>query len=198
MHGYIGAVLCLLMPMFSLDVQARDQLETPKSDVEIRGFNKGSATVRGYFDKALTTDISLGISAFKARGWDEVTVGPTYYINPEMSAGLGLGASFYRANNENAKSAHQTVSGFWYWKTNGWEAEILMERYSRDSNPWYHEGYVQRRVSDGISVGLFAKKDSGWGPRLNYRVNQNLNLWVAPLVRRSGEASGIVGAIISF
>ena len=198
MHGYIRAAICLLTPLFSLAIEASDQLEPARSDVEIRGFNKGSATVRGYFDKALTPGVSLGISVFKTHGWDAATIGPTYYINAEMSAGLGLGASFYRANNENAKSAHQTVSGFWSWKTNEWEAEILMERYSRDSNPWYHEGYVQRRVSDGISVGLFAKKDSGWGPRLNYRVNQNLNLWVAPLVRRSGEASGIVGAIISF
>ena len=115
-----------------------------------------------------------------------------------MFAGVGVGASLYKASNEIAKSAHQTVSAFWFWKTNGWEAEVLVERYSRDSNPWYHEGYVQTRVTDAFSIGLFAKKDSGWGPRLSYRFNQNLNVWVSPLVRRAGDASAIVGVMIGF
>ncbi len=80
MHWSIRAILCLLTPMFAPHIQAGDQTGAARSDVEIRGFNKGSATVRGYFDKPLTSGVSLGISAFKTRGWDAVTVGPTYYI----------------------------------------------------------------------------------------------------------------------
>ena len=81
-----------------------------------------------------------------------------------MSVGLGLGASFYRANNENAKSAHQTVSGFWSLKTNGWEAEILMERYSRDPTPWYQKAMCSGVYLTAFLLGCLPRKIAGGDP----------------------------------
>lgn len=115
-----------------------------------------------------------------------------------MLVGAGIGASRYKAGDENSKSSHQTVSAFWFWKTDAWEAEVLAERYSRDPKLGYREGYAQRRISSGLSVGVFAKKDSGWGPRLSYDINRNINVWVTPLVKRTGDATAILGGKVGF
>lgn len=170
----------------------------PKNEVEVRGFFRGGATVRGYFEKTITDKVSLNLLAFKARGWNEITIGPTYRITPEMSVGAGLGTSRYIANDENTKSSHDTASFFWFWKTDIWEAEILAERYSRDPKPWYQEGYAQKRISNNLAVGMFAEKYSGWGPRLSYSIDENINVWASSLVKRFGDTTAILGVMVLF
>lgn len=191
-------MLSVILSSFSLAVQASDGAEIPKNEIEVRGFSRGDPTVRAYFEKNITDNVSLNLSAFKTRGWDEITVGPTYYVTPEMSVGVGFGTSRYVANDENTKSSHMTTSAFWFWKTNTWEAEVLVERYSRDPAPWYQEGYVQKRINSSLSVGMFVKKDSGWGPRLSYAIDENTEVWVSPLVKRVGDGVAIVGVMVSF
>ena len=194
----IFVMLAAILASCPLAVQASDGTEIPKNEIEVRGFIRGDPTVRGYFEKTITDNVSLNLSAFKTRGWDEVTVGPTYYITPEMSVGAGFGTSRYIASNENTKSSHNTASAFWFWKTDTWEAEVLVERYSRDPKPWYQEGYAQKRINSNLAVGMFAAKDSGWGPRLSYSINENINVWVSPLVKRVGDTTAILGVVASF
>lgn len=192
------AICAITLSGFSLAAQASDGTETPKNEIEVRGFAKGDSTVKAYFEKAITDTVSLNLTAFKTRGWDAATVGPTFHISPAMSLGIGLGTSRYMANDERSKSSHATASLFWFWKTDAWEAEVLVERYSRDPKPWYQEGYAQKRIGNGFAAGVFAKKDTGWGPRLSYRITENINVWVAPLVKKSGNTTAILGGVVSF
>jgi len=192
------AILAVTLSIFAPAVQAGDDAEMHRNDIEVRGFSAGEPTARGYFETAITDDVALALSAFKTRGWDEVTVGPTVYLTPEMSVGAGFGASRYAAGGENGKSAHRTASAFWFWKTDAWEAEALVERYARDPAPWYAEGYVQKRIDDRLSVGLLAQKGSGWGPRFSYAIDGNIEVWASPLVKRAGNVAAIVGAMVSF
>ena len=194
----VFVMLAAILAGCPLAAQAGDETEIPKNEIEVRGFVKGDPTIRGYFETTITNKVSLNLSAFKTRGWDEVTVGPMYYITPEMSAGVGFGISRYIASNENTKSTHDTVSAFWYWKTPVLEAEILVERYSRDPKPWYQEGYAQRNINDNYAVGVFAAKDIGWGPRLSYSINKNTYVWASPLVHRAGNTTAILGAKVLF
>jgi hypothetical protein len=192
------AVLAVTLSILAQAVMADDGADSLKNEIEVRGFSKGDPTVKAYFEKSITDTVALSLTAFKTRGWDEVTLGPTYYLTPDMSVGAAFGTSRYAATDENTKSAHGTASAFWFWKTDTWEAEVLVERYRRDPAPWYREGYAQRRINDGLSVGLFAKTDSGWGPRLSYSINENLNLWFVPLVKRTGDAAAVGGMAVSF
>lgn len=194
----VVVVLAVTLSGFSLAVQAGDGEDAPKNEIEVRGFSRGDPTLRAYFEKAITDNLSLNLSAFKTSGWDEVTVGPTYYLTPEMSLGVGFGTSRYAASDENTKSAHNTASAYWFWKTDAWEAEVLVEHYRRDPAPWYREGYVQKRINGSVSIGLLAITDVGWGPRLSYDVNGKLSLWVSPLVKRTGDATAAAGMMISF
>ncbi len=170
-------------------------------EVEIRYHRGGQPTTKGYFEKPLTDNWGVYLSAFTTRGWDEVTVGPVYYVTPEMSVGIGVGSSRYMASDEEEKSSHPTTSAFWYLKSENWEAELLVERYKRDSvAPTYHEAYVQRKVADNLSVGIFVQSDLGWGPRISYTANKNLSFWASPIIRRSGESTTtvVIGVSISF
>lgn len=192
------AILTATLSISPHAAQAGDGAETHRNEIEVRGFSGGDPTARGYFEKAVADDVALALSAFKTRGWDEVTVGPTVYLTPEMSVGAGFGASRYAAGGASGKSAHRTTSAFWFWKSDAWEAEVLVERYARDPAPWYAEGYVQKQIGDRLSLGLFAQKDSGWGPRLSYAVDGNIEVWATPLAKRVGDAAVIVGVMVSF
>lgn len=177
---------------------ADDGTETHRNEIEVRGFSGGDPTARGYFEKTVTAEVSLALSAFKTRGWDELTVGPTLYLTPEMSVGAGFGVSRYAAGGESGKSAHRTMSAFWFWQTDAWEAEALVERYARDPAPWYAEGYVQKWINERLSLGLFAQKGSGWGPRLSYAIDANIAVWATPLAKSTGDSAAIVGVMVSF
>lgn len=156
-------ILAATLSAVPLAVQAGDGAVAHNNEIEVRGFSRGDPTLRAYFEKSITDKVALNLSAFKMPGWDEVTLGATYYVTPEMSLGAGFGASRYAATAENTKSAHNAASAFRYGKTDASEAELLVERYQRDPTPWYREGYVQKRINDSLSVGLLAKTDSGWG-----------------------------------
>jgi hypothetical protein len=102
---------------------------------------------------------------------------------------------------ENKKSYHSTVSAFWFLKSENWEAEVLLERYRNDkTNPTYFETYAQRKVTGDLSVGFYAQKDIGWGPRVHYNINKNLSVWASPIVNRweGSDVKAIVGISISF
>lgn len=191
-------IFAATLSCFSQAVRAGDGAEMHSNEIEVRGFSKGAPTVRAYFEKSITDTVAVNLSAFKTRGWDEVTVGPTYYLTPEMSVGVGFGTSRYAATDETTKSAHNTASAFGFWKADVWEAEVLVERYRRDPAPWYREGYVQRQINDSVSVGLFASTERGWGPRVSYAINGNLNVWVSLLVKRVGDATAVAGMMVSF
>ncbi len=184
-----------------LDIKKDEVEEVFSNEVEVRYYRNGDPSIKGYFEKSLTDDWALYLSAYKSRGWEEITAGPVYYITPEMSVGIGVGSSRYMADHEIKKSYHATVSAFWFLKSENWEAEILAERYRNDkTNPTYFEGYAQRKVTDNLSVGFYAQKDIGWGPRIHYSISKNVSIWVSPIVNRfeGSDVTAIVGISVSF
>ncbi|MDO8565698.1 MAG: hypothetical protein Q7S04_00740 [Candidatus Moranbacteria bacterium] len=162
---------------------------SPVNMLEYRSY-RGDYVARAYFEKSLTEKVAVYLSASKARGFESLTVGPAYYITPEMEIGMSIGSSRYAASNEDQKSSHGTVSSFFYWKTDRIESEVIVEKYSRDSNPWYYYAYVQTPITSGWLVGLHSEKDVGWGPRFSRAFGKNASLWIVPLV----SGGFIVGA----
>ncbi len=183
------------------EIKKVDAEEILSNEIEIKYHRNGDPSIKGYFEKSFNDDWAVYLSAFTMRGWDEVTVGPVYYITPEMSVGIGVGQSRYMAADEDTKSSHTTISAFWYLKSENWEAEILAERYRRDSvNPNFLEAYAQRKVTENFSVGFFTQNDIGWGPRFSYTINKNLSIWASPIIKNYGESTTtfIVGIKIPF
>ena len=190
-----------IIPMMlgaAVSAQPGNNGEALRNELEVRGFQREGLTAKLYLEKPVTERFALNLTAFKARGWDELIVGPTFHFSPQMSLALGAGVSRYRASGESAPSSHGTLSASWFWSTETWGAEALVERYGRDPAPWYREGYLQKRIDGGLSAGLFAKSGSGWGPRLSYDINRQANIWVASFVKQTGEAKVVLGIKVSF
>lgn len=177
-----------------------EESDVPSNILETRLYRGGNPSAKLYLEKSLTEELAVSLVAFKTRGWNEATIGLVYYITPEMSVGLGGGISQYAASNESTKSSHKTVSGFWYWKNDAIEAEVTVERYSRDPKPWYYNIYGQVPVSGKVSVGIFGEKYTGWGPRVSFAAHKNFTIWVSPILKkdRDSEVSLVVGAQIPF
>ena len=198
MQRILVALSAAIFQGISPAVQAGDDASILNNEIEIRAFHNGDPTARGYFEKAITESIAVNVTVFASHGWEQITVGPTYYLTPEMSVGLNVGTSSYQASNQTAKSAHGTISAFWFWKSAIWEGEVLVERYRRDPQPWYREGYIQKRLGNDLSMGIFAQTDSGWGPRLSYKISRNADVWVSPLLKKTGDSKAILGAKFTF
>lgn len=166
---------------------------SPVNMVEYRGYRgSGDYVARAYFEKSLSENAAIFLAAAKARGFESVIVGPAYYITPDMEVGVGVGTSRYAASDEGERFSHATVSSFFYWKTDKIESEVVIEKYSRDPS-LYHYAYIQTPIFSQVSAGIFSEKDVGWGPRISWAFSKNANLWIVPIVKKTGDATIVVG-----
>lgn len=174
--------------------------DAPSNELEVRAYRGGEPSIKLYLEKSFSDKIAVSITAFKTRGWDEATVGPVYYVTPEMSVGISIGASYYASSDEYSKSSHLTYSTFWYWKTDAVESTVTFEYYARDPKPWYYSAYLQTPITKNFSAGVFAEKTIGFGPRFTWSVNKSVSLWVVPIVKKDGDSdvSLIAGAQFLF
>lgn len=162
--------------------------------IEVRGYRGGDPVVKAYFETEVAENTVAYLSVATLRGWDEVTVGLAYYLTPALEVGLGFGASWYIAAEEEKKSAHFTVSAFGYyetdWEKNNIEASLIVEHYARDPvAPWYYEAYFEMQVGESDwSTGVFAEKYVGWGPRLSFAPRDNIKVWFVPIVGQDGDS----------
>jgi hypothetical protein len=169
------------------------------NELEARMRKNGSLSVKMYLEKPINEDVSVYVSAYKSRGWSEFTFGPVIYITPELSVGAGVGTSYYMGISDEKEKYHTTLSGFVYYKTKEWEAELLAERYRKDPDaPFYGEAYIQKKVTESLWLGLYGDTDLGWGPRLSYEVSNRVSVWFTPLAHRKGETTAVFGVKFAF
>lgn len=179
---------------------ADEEADVPSNEFEVRMYRGGEPTAKLYLEKSITEKVALSLVAFTTRGWDEVTVGPVYYITPEMSVSLGLGVSRYVASNAEKKNSHRTLTAMLFLKNDKVESEITIEHYACDPKPWYYNIYAQTPITDNLSVGIFGEKAVGWGPRLSWAAYKNISFWVAPILNkdRDSDISVVAGIQIAF
>lgn len=167
------------------------------NELEFRNYVHGSPSVKVYLEQELSDSLSLSVTVSHQRGWDELTTGPVYYVTKDISVGLAVGVSRYMSDTEEKRKNHATLSSFIYMNNDVWEGEILVEKYARDPSLWY-EAHLERLVTDNISLGVYAEKSIGWGPRISYSVNDRVRVWASPIVDRTGETTALFGLQIAF
>jgi hypothetical protein len=73
-----------------------------------------------------------------------------------------------------------------------------LERYGGRNNHYlYYRIYSQAPVtpiSEKLAFGVYGERGIGWGPRISWSINENINIWLTPLVERSG-GNVLVGGI---
>lgn len=172
-----------------LTAQAQaEETETSPSpisgSVEFIGY-RGDFAFWGYAERKVTEKAALSISAAKYKtGFQEVTFGPTYHFTPELQMGVSLGATQYTSSD----SSRLVVSVFGSLETDHLKAEVLFEKYGRDPQPYYRI-YVEIPVpiSEKFAIGVHGEQSVGWGPRISWSMNKNIDLWLAaPVIERTG------------
>lgn len=152
------------------------------------------AAVWLYAERKITRNCAVYINVAKfQKGFQEVTFGPTCYLIPQA---MQAGVSFGTARHMDMESSRWAVSAFWYWKTDKIEAEATIERHGRDPVTYYRV-YAQTPVtpiSEKLAVGVYGEQGIGWGPRIIWSFNKNINLWLTPLIERQG-GNVVVGGL---
>lgn len=187
-------VVAVAVPLiFTAHAQAEEQSPVSGS-VEFIGY-RGDFSVWGYAERMVTEKLALSISAAKSKsGFQEIVFGPMYYPMPNMKAGIGVGAAQYTDKEDSRLS----LSGFWSWKTEHLETEVLIEKYARDPQPYYRI-YAQTPAVGNLAFGIHGEQGIGWGPRISWSLNKNIDLWLAtPVIDRAGGDRLIGGLRILF
>ena len=195
-------ILAFVLMAVTLCVRAAENVEVetdkaPSNSIEVRHYRGGGLSIKAYFEKEVVKDLVAHLIASKARGFESLIIGSAYYLTPDMEVGLGFGSSRYAAANDD-KRAHGTLSGFWYWKTNQVQALVYLERYRRDPAPWYYYSYAQKRIIGDFSAGIYGETRVGWGPRVNWSLNKNIDLWAAVPINNRSDISAVIGIEIAF
>ena len=169
----------------------------PDNEIELAGY-RGNPTLRAFFEYAVAEKVAVYLSATDAKkDFEEIAIGPAYYVTPEMEIGLSVGVARYAAADREAES-HRVVSMFGYLKNAQVEAEATGSRYGHDPEPWYYRVYVQAPFADRWSAGLYGEQDIGWGPRISWAFHRNASAWVAPILKKSGDSALVGGVRMSF
>ena len=192
------AIMAALM-FFSV-AQAADNKEeesSPANSLELISY-RGDVAAKLYSEHEVMENLVVYVNATKQKGFGEITVGPAYYITPELQVGVSAGVAHYASADEDAKSNHKVVSGFVYYKSDAVEGELAVARYSRDSEPWWYQAYVQVPISNNWAAGIFGEASIGWGPRLAFAPHKRVTLWLSPLIKREGDNRLVGGIAVVF
>jgi hypothetical protein len=182
------AVVIVLLIFIARPARAAEESLSKKESLisgSVEFIGSSDSAVWLYAERKVTENWAVYINAAKfQKGFQEVTFGPTYYLKSGMQVGVSLGL----ARHMDMEKSRLSVSTFWYWKTDKIEAEATVERHSRDPVTYYRV-YAQTPImpiSKKLVVGFYGEQGIGWGPRILWSFNKNVNFWLTPLVERQG------------
>lgn len=196
LHPLFVAIMAALMCVsVAQAAETKEEESSPSNSIELIGY-RGGVTAKAYLEHEVTENLVVFLSAANSKGFDEVTVGPAYYITPELQVGISAGVARYAAGNEDEKSSHSVALAFVYYKSDSVEAEVTAEKYGRDPEPWYYQTYVQWSVGGNWFAGVYGEADVGWGPRISWAFHKNASVWAAPIIEQLGDDKNkIVGGV---
>jgi hypothetical protein len=195
-HRWMLVMVVALSLVFTAQAQAEEQSPVSGS-VELIGY-QGDFAFWGYAERKVTEKWAVSISAAKYKsGFQEITFGPTFHPTPELQVGISLGAAQY-TRSDNSRLA---ISVFGSLETDNLKAEALFEKYGRDPQPYYRI-YAQTPVapiSEKLAVGVHGEQGVGWGPRISWSMNKNIDMWLAaPVIDKTAGNQLIGGLRFSF
>lgn len=195
-HSMIALAVFAAFPLVAQAAETQKEEESsPSNSFEVIAY-RGDVVAKLYVEHEVTENLAVYLSASKSKGFGEVTVGPAYYITPELEIGISAGVAHYATADEDKEANHRVVSGFVYYKSDAVEGELSVSRYNRDPDPTWWQTYVQMPIGGNWAAGVYGEAYIGWGPRLSWEFHKNMSLWVAPIVKQLGDDNHkLVGGI---
>jgi hypothetical protein len=157
--------------------------------VETRTVKSGPSEVVVYFDKYLTGSVGFYAQVVKdSAGYASAYVGPKFKIAEGIEVGIGIG-------RERAPGYSSPVRNAWIF--------IDQEQYSLyatvekgDAGKW-HKAIALYKLSDAVNVGVMNESFLGTGPRVEYKVAKDFQVWGAVL-RSYRKTTPVLAANFSF
>ena len=140
-----------------------------------------------YVEKKVTEELGLFFFGSAEQGERSAYTGPAYWVVPEtLQIGLGVGNSKYDLGD--GYGSHRVV-GVWvyYAPMEGMEAEVSLERYSNDPEPWWYQATVKYNLGERVFVGMLGEKGVGWGPLVGTTLAQHWKVWAVVPIVKDGE-----------
>lgn len=185
----LATLWCIAAPTFAADNGGEKDKEWSIA-VDGRVIAKDGKNIhRGtvYMEKNFTEEVGAFVYASTENGERSAYVGPTYWIVPEvLQVGVGIGSSRYDLGD--GYESHRLI-GAWLYAIpmEGMEAEVSVEHYSKDSEPWWYQATMKYNLSERAFVGVLGEKGIGWGPLVGTTIGR-LKLWASvPVIAKDGE-----------
>lgn len=192
---FVAILAALLFTSVAQAAEVQKEEESFPNEVTVTVY-RGDVAAKLYMEHSVTDSLAVYLNASASKGFGEVTIGPAYYITPDLEVGVSVGVARYTSADEDKDSNHRVVSGFIYYKSDAAEGELSVSRYNRDPDPVWYQAYVQWPITGNWAAGVFGEALIGWGPRLSWTFHKNMSLWIAPIVKQLGDDNHrLVGGI---
>jgi len=157
--------------------------------VETRVARGGSEAVV-YFDRYVTDTVGFYAQVVKdSAGYASVYAGPKFKIAEGVEMGIGIG------RERNRGEASTMVRNAWVFiDQEAWSLYATVEK--GNAGKW-HKAIALYKLTDSVNVGLMNESFLGTGPRVEYKVAKDFQVWGAVL-RSHGKATPMVAANFTF
>ena len=152
---------------------------------------KGGSEAVVYFDKYLTDKVGFYAQAVKdSAGYASVYAGPKFKLAEGVEVGVGVGREVLERH-----APSTVVKNAWVFiDQEAWSLYATVEK--GDAGKW-HKVIALYKLSDAVNVGLMNESFLGTGPRVEYKVAKDFQVWGAVL-RSHGKATPMIAANFTF
>ena len=185
--------LILMLCMFvSLPVTAAETDE--KKDMgfwfEVQTISKNPSRLLGWYQRDIVD--SFGVFAFVEQdsdGYEQYYLGPKWKPTEWLELGIGIG-------RETVPDEFTTTRRAFFFSAN-WEKVGVSGSFENGGSGAGHKVTATYAVSERIGVGVMDEAGLGLGPRLEYNIKKNVQMWGA-LLRNSEKTTSVFAVNFSF
>lgn len=103
-----------------------------------------------------------------AKGWQQVYCGPTYKVRPWMQAGFAVGMK---------TGSDRFQYGGFIWAGRSLKGKFVSNLFLYEKGNWYRN-VSSVKLNDRVTLSLATQRYSGTGPRIDYRLSDNVSVGV--------------------
>lgn len=199
--GILAVLLSLSAPAMAQTTPATESSPAPAAAeedeptglgfwVETRVAKSGSEAIV-YFDKYLTDNLGFYAQTVKdSAGYNSLYAGPKVKLAESIEVGVGVGRETLERG-----APSTTVRNVWlYVDRESWSLYATLEK--GDAGKW-HKAILLYKLSDNVNVGVMNESFLGSGPRVEYKVTKDFQVWGAVL-RSQGKTTPMIAVNFTF
>lgn len=152
---------------------------------------KGGSEAVVYFDKYITESVGFYAQVVKdSAGYASAYAGPKFKIAEGVEVGVGIG----RETLERHAPSTVVKNAWVFIDQESWSLYATIEK--GEAGKW-HKVIALYKLSDSVNIGAMNESFLGSGPRIEYKVAKDFQVWGAVL-RSHGKTTPMIAANFTF